>query len=120
VNVVNPHDVMYYNTDAPGSKPVQEEGLAFPINREPAHALYQRRWDMPLPDSHKEPWDQAGRPRAHYDFQYARRALVGQFPNEDARWRCRLSPDTSEDRVMAEPPWLVQIPRRELRITGGS
>lgn len=87
LNLVNPHDVMYYNTDPAGSAPVQGANTAFPINKEPAHALYQRRWDMPLPASRNEPWDQPGRPRAHHDFQYARKALVGQFPDEDARWQ---------------------------------
>ena len=42
---------------------------------------------MPLPESRSEAWDKPGRPRAHYDYQYARQSLVGQFPNEDARWQ---------------------------------
>jgi arylsulfatase len=87
LNLVNPHDVMFYNTDLPGSKPVQDAGHLMPINREPAHALYHRRWDMPLPESRNELWDQPGRPRAHYDYQFGRRTLVGQFPNEDDRWK---------------------------------
>ena len=87
LNLVNPHDVMYFNTDAPGAEPVQDTGHLMPINREPAHTLYQRRWNMPLPASRKEAWDYEGRPRAHYDYQFARRTLVGQFPNEDARWQ---------------------------------
>jgi len=87
LNLVNPHDVMFFNTDAPGSSPVQDLGHLSPLNREPAHALYQRRWNMPLPASRNETWDYAGRPRAHYDYQVARGALVGQFPNEDTRWQ---------------------------------
>lgn len=87
LNLVNPHDVMYFNTDAPGAEPVQDNNLLFDVNLAPDHALYQRPWDMPLPESRKEPWEHPGRPRAHYDFQYARMALVGQFPNEDARWK---------------------------------
>jgi arylsulfatase len=87
LNIVNPHDVMYYNTDLPGTEPVQGANTAFPINHEPNHALYKRRWNMPLPASRNEPWDQPGRPKAHYDFQYARKALCGQFPDEDDRWQ---------------------------------
>ncbi len=87
LNLVNPHDVMYFNTDAPGAQPVQDTGHLMPINRAPAHTLYQRRWKMPLPESRKEAWGYEGRPRAHYDYQFARRTLVGQFPNEDARWK---------------------------------
>ena len=87
LNLVNPHDVMFYNTDGAGASPVQDVGHMFPIEREPAHAMYQRRWDMPLPASRDEAWDSPGRPRAHHEYQRARRLLVGQFPNEDTRWK---------------------------------
>ena len=87
LNLVNPHDVMFYNTDAAGASPVQDVGHMFPIERAPAHAMYQRRWDMPLPASRDEAWDSPGRPRAHHEYQRARRLLVGQFPNEDTRWK---------------------------------
>jgi arylsulfatase A-like enzyme len=87
VNLVNPHDVMFFNTDAPGADPVQNQRHLMPINRAPAHSIYQKSWNMPLPVSRTEDWDQKGRPRAHYEYQYSRQALVGQFPNEDARWK---------------------------------
>ena len=87
LNLVNPHDVMFYNTDAPGSPPAQDTRHLMNINREPAHALYQKRWNMSLPASRHEPWDYDGRPRAHYEYQFSRQTLVGRFPNEDARWK---------------------------------
>jgi len=87
VNLVNPHDVMFFNTDLPGADPVQEQRHLMPINRAPAHSMYQKSWDMPLPVSRTENWDQPGRPRAHYEYQFARQSLVGQFPSEDARWQ---------------------------------
>ena len=110
VNLVNPHDAMFYNTDARGARPVQEDEAAMPLNREPTHALYQRRWDMPLPESRNEAWDLPGRPRAHYNFQTARGALVGQFPSEDARWQrlqdyylnCIADCDRHIDRLLRE------------------
>ena len=110
LNLVNPHDVMFYNTDAPGSTPVQDKDHAFPISREPAHSLYQRQWNMPLPVSRNEAWDYEGRPRAHYEYQNARQGLVGQFPNEDARWKrlqdyylnCIADCDRHVDRVLTE------------------
>ena len=115
LNLVNPHDVMFYNTDQPGSEPVQDTGHLMPINHEPVHDMYQRRWNMPLPESRKETWDQPGRPRAHYDYQYARRTLVGQFPNEDGRWQrlqdyylnCISDCDQThrEDTAGARLPW---------------
>jgi arylsulfatase len=110
VNFVNPHDVMFFNTDGPGETAQQGARHAMPLNREPAHTLYQRRWDMALPESRKEAWDYPGRPRAHYEYQYARQALVGQFPNEDARWRrlqdyylnCNADCDRHVERLLVE------------------
>jgi len=87
VNLVNPHDVMFFNTDLPGTDPVQNQRHLMEINRAPAHSIYQKSWDMPLPVSRTEDWDQPGRPRAHYEYQFARQSLVGQFPSEDARWQ---------------------------------
>ena len=87
VNLVNPHDVMFFNTDAPGADPVQNQRHLMEINRAPAHSLYQKSWNMPLPVSRSEAWDKPGRPRAHYEYQFARQSLVGQFPNEDPRWK---------------------------------
>jgi arylsulfatase len=87
VNLVNPHDVMFFNTDAPGAEPVQNRRHLMGINRAPSHSMYQKSWNMPLPVSRTEDWKQPGRPRAHYEYQYARQSLVGQFPNDDARWQ---------------------------------
>ncbi len=110
LNLVNPHDVMFYNTDAPGSPPVQDTRHLLNINREPAHAMYQKRWNMSLPASRHEPWDYDGRPRAHYEYQLSRQTLVGQFPNEDARWKrlqdyylnCIADCDRHVDRILRE------------------
>ncbi len=110
LNLVNPHDVMYFNTDALGSSPVHDTGHLMPISRAPSHSLYQRRWNMPLPASRNETWDHAGRPRAHYEFQFGRRTLVGQFPNEDERWQrlqdyylnCISDSDQHVERVLRE------------------
>jgi hypothetical protein len=44
VNFVNPHDVMYYNTDLPGER-VQENGpMLCQLNREPLYGIYQQQW----------------------------------------------------------------------------
>ncbi len=89
VNFVNPHDVMYFNTDEPG-KPVQEKPwLGAPIARAPNYGLYKQEWDHPLPETRKQAWDAANRPKAHFDFQKALGGIVGRTPNEDERWRRR-------------------------------
>ena len=110
LNLVNPHDVMFYNTDARGASPQQDVDHLMQINREPAHSMYQRSWNMSLPESRKESFDSEGRPRAHQEYQLARRMLVGQFPNEDARWKrlqdyylnCIADCDRHVERILRE------------------
>jgi len=86
VNLVNPHDVMYYNTDLPGEA-VQSGRTMMRVNREPSHPKYQAQWDVKLPKSRNEAMDAPGRPKCHREFRDARGALVGVVPNEDACWR---------------------------------
>lgn len=91
VNFVNPHDVMFYNTDLPGERvQVQDWQMAKPV-REPDYGLYHQEWEVELPESRKQSWDGNNRPPAHHDYQGSRAALVGQFPNEDDRWRRLLN-----------------------------
>ena len=86
VNLVNPHDVMYYNTDLPGQ--TQQSGMVMMrLNREPNNPIYHYQWDVKLPKSRNEAIDAPGRPKCHEEFRDARGALVGVVPNEDGRWR---------------------------------
>ena len=87
VNLVNPHDVMHYNTDLPGQPERQAATAMLGLNREPSIALYEQRWDLELPVSRNQPTSDPGRPAAHEDFAGARAGLVGRVPNEDDRWR---------------------------------
>jgi arylsulfatase A-like enzyme len=87
VNLVNPHDVMYYNTDLPGEAPKQAETAMMRLNREHATAQFSQQWNPQLPASRNQPVRGADRPAAHEDFAVARSALVGRVPNEDDRWR---------------------------------
>jgi arylsulfatase A-like enzyme len=86
VNLVNPHDVMYVNSDAPGET-VQGKYAAYPIDRPPQNDIYLAEWDVPLPATRSQPLDAPGRPRAHYEYQASQDILLGQWPNEDRRWR---------------------------------
>ena len=88
VNLVNPHDVMFYDTDAPGSAVQAHRGLA-EVARDPVDPLYAKQWSFKLPQSHAQPLDAPGRPPAHRDFLRSHDALVGPIPNEEARWRRR-------------------------------
>jgi arylsulfatase len=88
VNLVNPHDVMYYDTDAPGTVVQAKRGITH-VEREPVDPLYAKKWDFALPSSHGQPLDAPGRPPAHRDFLRSHDALVGSIPNEEIRWRRR-------------------------------
>ena len=86
VNLVNPHDVMYYNTDLAG-KPARQTSMAMMrMNRDPNTAQFRRQWDVKLPSSRHQAVSGPDRPAAHLDYADARSALVGRVPNEDDRW----------------------------------
>ena len=86
VNFVNPHDVMYVNSDAPDEF-VQGKYAAYPIDRPPQNDIYRAEWDVPLPATRRQALDAPGRPRAHYEYQATQDLLLGQWPNEDRRWK---------------------------------
>jgi arylsulfatase A-like enzyme len=87
VSLVNPHDIMYFNTDAPDQK-VQDTGhLVFHAARAPANEFYTANWDMPVPANLTQALDAPGRPRAHLEFQKMWDRVLGQVPLEEPRWR---------------------------------
>jgi len=88
INLVNPHDVMFYDTDAPGTVVQAKRGITH-VARDPIDPLYATQWDFQLPASHFQAIDAPGRPLAHRDFLRSHDALVGAIPNEEPRWRRR-------------------------------
>ncbi len=89
VNLVNPHDVMFYDTDEPG-QPVQSKGALTHLAGDPPHAMYAKQWDFELPASFSQPIKAPGRPPAHTDFTVCDAVMTGRIPVEDTwRWRKR-------------------------------
>ena len=87
VSLVNPHDVMYFNTDAPGQK-VQDTGkLLRHAAAAPDHELYKATWDLPVAPTLREPMDAPGRPKAHGEFVKVWDHVLGHIPLEEERWR---------------------------------
>jgi len=87
VSLVNPHDIMYFNTDAPGRK-VQDSGkLLKRAAGAPDHELYRGTWDLPVAATLREPMDAPGRPRAHGEFLKVWDHVLGHIPLEEERWR---------------------------------
>jgi len=89
VNLVNPHDVMFYDTDKPGH-PVQSKKTLNPVVGDPPHAMYAKQWKFELPVSFSQAINAPGRPAAHTDYTLTNDALTGPIPVADTwRWRKR-------------------------------
>jgi arylsulfatase len=88
VNLVNPHDVMFLNTDRPGEA-VQNRNILGHIRPEPKDPLYEKQWTFDLPKTYSERLDEPGRPRCHTDYLRSHDALMGHIANEDWRWKRR-------------------------------
>jgi len=110
VSFVNPHDIMYFNTDSPGEN-VQDTGkLRLRAARAPEHALYKATWDVAVPASLRQPLDAPGRPGAHREFDRIWDHILGHVPPEEARWKrfndyyvnCIRNVDRSIEAVLAE------------------
>lgn len=110
VSFVNPHDVMYFNTDAPGEN-VQDTGkLRLHAARAPEHALYKPTWDVPVPATLRQPLKVPGRPGAHAEFDHVWDYILGNVPLEDVRWKrfndyyinCIRNVDRSLEALLAE------------------
>jgi arylsulfatase len=87
VSLVNPHDIMYFNTDAPGQK-VQDTGkLLMHAAAAPDHQFYKATWDVPVAPTLREPMDASGRPKAHGEFLKVWDYVLGHIPLEEERWR---------------------------------
>lgn len=87
VSLINPHDIMYFNTDKPGEH-VQDTGtLLMHAARAPEHATYQQRWDAALPTSLEQSMQEPGRPSAHGEFLKAWSYTLGAIPPEPDRWQ---------------------------------
>jgi len=88
VNLVNPHDVMFLNTDRAGETR-QAGRMIGHVAPEPAHPIYARKWPFEQPASYAQRLDAPGRPAAHADFMKSHDGLVGNIANDDWRWRRR-------------------------------
>jgi len=87
VGLVNPHDIMYFNTDSPGQK-VQDTGrLLSHAAPAPHNRAYTAEWDQPVPSSLTQAFDEPGRPSAHGEFGRAWDYVLGHVPPEEERWR---------------------------------
>ena len=89
VNLVNPHDVMFYNTDEPGHVVQGGQNLTH-LAADPDHEIYHKQWEFELPASFSQAVDGPGRPAAHVEHTNSNNALTGEIPVSDTwRWHKR-------------------------------
>ena len=88
VNMVNPHDIMFLNTDRPGER-VQAGKMLGHIQQPPQDPIYAKQWQFNLPRTYTQALDAPGRPACHKDYMRSHDGLVGNIANEDWRWRKR-------------------------------
>ena len=77
VNFVNPHDIMYFDTDA--EEMVQVRGM-FPIFAAPDTPLYEQQWPTSLPASFFD--DLSGQPQAVRNYKAFSDGSYGRIPME--------------------------------------
>ena len=84
VNLVNPHDIMFLNTDKPG-QPVQAKRALSHIQPEPNDPLYAKQWQFNFPTTYTQSLDAPGRPACHKDYIRSHDGLVGNIADEQRR-----------------------------------
>src|SRR5262245_53594098 len=88
VNLVNPHDIMYLDTDRPGEK-VQARNILGHIEPVQSDPLYAKQWGFELTQTYPQRLNAPGRPAAHAEYLRSHDTLMGNIPNEEWRWRTR-------------------------------
>jgi arylsulfatase A-like enzyme len=108
VNLVNPHDVMWLNTDVPGEPSVQAKDAKLQIAFPPDDTLYKQEWnEIPLQNTWQQPLDAPGRVPAHRIYHEANGYLTGLIPNED--WRVRMRQNYYFNAIRDVDQQIVQV-----------
>ena len=90
INLVNPHDVMWVNTDSPGQPPKQAIEAKLKIAYPPEDTFYKQQWnEIPLQKSWQQPLESPDRVPAHRIYHAANGILSGIIPQEESRVRMR-------------------------------
>lgn len=79
VSFVSPHDIMYADANAPGSREQQSQ-VGMRITPPPDNAHFKTQWTFPPSPSHSQPLDEPGRPRAQLTFMIGWSAFLGDIP----------------------------------------
>lgn len=86
VSLVNPHDIMYFNADAPDQN-VQDTGkLLMHAARAPRNKAYRATWRSPAPQGLHQALNEPGRPSAHAEYARAWGYCLGNIPLAESNW----------------------------------
>ncbi|MFZ6641975.1 sulfatase-like hydrolase/transferase [Undibacterium sp. TC4M20W] len=86
VNFVNPHDVMYVSTGDAQVASRQQRNMLSPLSTPPTGGVYDKYWDLPLPDSYYQD-KLIGKPWATSSYIEMCNWLYGHIdPNDEAAW----------------------------------
>jgi arylsulfatase A-like enzyme len=108
VNLVNPHDVMWVNTDRRGEKPVQAVEAKLKIDHPPDDSFYRREWnEIPLQKTWRQSLDTPDRVPAHRIYKGANAILTGLIPQEE--WRMRLRQNYYFNAIRDADQQIVQV-----------
>ena len=113
VNLINPHDIMYFNTDAPGETAQASTKLTNTvIRRTPSNDIYQKSYgEAPIPSSYTEIIsDESKVVPAHYEYYKIWGSNVGVVPARVANWQrfrdyyynCIKDSDMQLERILDE------------------
>ncbi|HED1710075.1 TPA: sulfatase-like hydrolase/transferase [Klebsiella variicola subsp. variicola] len=116
VNLVNPHDTMYIDTDSDTDKNQWHGALILNSNsstpnKAPQNTIYLDSWpEVPLAPSRHQAFSEHGRPPAHLEYQLCNGLMVGNIADQDRRWRilqdyyfnCIRDNDTHLVRILDE------------------
>ena len=110
LDFVNPHDIMYFNTDVPGAKEQETDSLLMEIGRAPKTPGYAQTYDGVVPENWTQDLQEAGRPSAHCEATEASTYFLGRIPPEKERWQrfndyylnCMKEVDRKINRVLEE------------------
>lgn len=88
VNLINPHDVMYFNTDAEGESAQSDSYHYLEIKRAPKHAVFEKTYpNFPIPSTHgQDISDGSDRLQAHKEYYKRWSANIGVIPDQQANW----------------------------------
>jgi arylsulfatase len=82
MSFLNPHDIMFADTNPRGQAPVQQPAIKGLLRPPPRSAIYERKWDFPLSPSLGESLQAKGMPSALFQYNKGWSGVFGTIPTD--------------------------------------